>query len=71
MAASIVVRVRLGPLVFFEVHGASCKEVSEALEGYEVLSQKLDSFCSDLGERIYPDGMDKFDQKDMEAQNEV
>jgi hypothetical protein len=71
MAASIVVRIRLGPLVFFQIDGTNCKEVSEALEGYEELNQKLDALCSDLAERIYPEGMDHFDRKDMEDDHEI
>jgi len=58
MAASIVLRIRLGPLVSLEIEGEDCAEISTALEGYEKLNKLLDALCSDLAERIYPEGME-------------
>lgn len=57
MAASMVLRVRLGPLVFFEVEGENCREIIDALEGFEELNCKVDAMCSDLAERVYPEGV--------------
>ncbi len=71
MAASIVVRIRLGPLVFFQIEGTNCKEVSEAMDGYEELNKKLDAMCSDLAERVYPEGMEHVDHKTAEADYEI
>ena len=66
MAASIVFRIRLGALVYFQIDGANCKEVAHALEGYEELNEKLDAMCSDLAERIYPEGMENLKQDTTE-----
>lgn len=49
-------RIRLGPLVYVQVDGDNCAELSSALEGYEELNTKVDAMCSDLAERVYPDG---------------
>ncbi|GAB4381257.1 MAG: hypothetical protein Kow0042_31740 [Calditrichia bacterium] len=56
MSASLTLRIRLGPLVYLEVEGDNCEEISEALTGYETLNQKIDALCSDLAERVYPEG---------------
>lgn len=56
MAVSITLNVRLGPLVSLRVNGASCKELAEALEGYEDLNERVDALCSGLAERVYPEG---------------
>lgn len=56
MLASIMLRIRLGPLVSFEIEGDTCKEISDALDGYEDLNQRLDLMCTDLAGRVYPDG---------------
>jgi hypothetical protein len=47
-------RIRLGPLVYFEVDGDSCAELVTALEGFEELNAKVDAMCSDLAARVYP-----------------
>ena len=57
MSASIVLKIRLGPLVYFEVEGDNCTEISEALQGYQTLNQQINDMCSDLAERVYPDGI--------------
>jgi hypothetical protein len=54
--ASMSLRVRLGPLVYFEVDGDSCAELAMALDGFEELNAKVDAMCSDLARRVYPDG---------------
>jgi hypothetical protein len=66
MSASITITVRLGPLVSFEIVGESCRELSEALEGYEILNKQLDDLCGDLAERVYPEGMDRAEEKNAE-----
>lgn len=58
MSASMTLRVRLGPLVFFEVEGESCHEIAKALDGYKELNQTVDEMFSDLAERVYPEGVD-------------
>lgn len=58
MSVNITLKVRFGPLVSFEVTGDSCREISEALKGYEELNRQLDTMCSDLAGRIYPEGFD-------------
>lgn len=71
MPASIVVRVRIGPLVFFSIEGANCREVAEALDGYEILNNRLDGMCSDLAARVYPDGIDDAAAERMEDDDEI
>jgi len=57
--ASMSLRIRLGPLVYFEVDGDSCAELTSALDGFEELNEKVDAMCSDLARRVYPgDGTD-------------
>ena len=58
MAASIVLNIRLGPMVTFRIEGDNCQEILEALEGFTELNQRIDEMCSDLGERMYPEGFD-------------
>ncbi|MCK6586291.1 MAG: hypothetical protein HUU21_11615 [Polyangiaceae bacterium] len=57
MAASIVLKVRLGPLVSLDIHGNSCKEIMAALEGYKELNHHINEMCSDLADRVYPEGL--------------
>ena len=52
--ASMSLRIRLGPLVYFEVDGDSCAELTMALDGFEELNEKVDAMCSDLARRVYP-----------------
>jgi hypothetical protein len=52
---SITVRVQLGPLVSVQVEGHNCKEVSEALVGYEHLTKQVEGLCSGLAEKVYPE----------------
>ena len=54
--ASMTLRIRLGPLVYFEVDGDTCAELATALEGFEELNEKVDALCSDLASRVYRDG---------------
>jgi hypothetical protein len=51
-------RIRLGPLVYFQVEGESCQEITRALEGFDELNRRVDAMCSDLAERVYPEGVD-------------
>jgi hypothetical protein len=59
---SITVRVQLGPLVSVQVEGHNCKEVSEALVGYEHLTKQVEGLCSGLAEKVYPE--EERDHKD-------
>jgi hypothetical protein len=54
--ARMSLRIRLGPLVYFQVDGDSCGELSTALDGFEELNTKVDAMCSDLAARVYPNG---------------
>ena len=54
--ARMSLRIRLGPLVYFQVDGDNCAELSTALEGFEELNTKVDAMCSDLAARVYPNG---------------
>lgn len=67
MSASMTLRVRLGPLVFFEVEGDSCHEIAKALDGYEELNRTVDEMFSDLAERVYPEGVDVEDPYESAA----
>jgi hypothetical protein len=58
MSVSITLNIRLGPLVSLKITGDSCHDLAKALEGYDHLNVKLDALCSDLAERIYPEGVD-------------
>jgi hypothetical protein len=49
-------KVALGPFVTLEIEGSSCREISEALEGHEKLNLQLDEMCSNLAQRVYPEG---------------
>jgi len=68
MAASILLRIRLGPLVSFEIEGDNCEEITQALEGFDKLNQRLDDMCSDLAERVYPGGLETEEEKRQEVQ---
>jgi hypothetical protein len=54
--ASMSLRIRLGPLVYFSVDGENCHDLTAALDGFEALNAKVDAMCSDLAGRVYPDG---------------
>lgn len=58
MAVSITLSIRLGPLVSLRVTGKSCNELAQALEGYDDLNARVDGMCSDLAEKVYPEGME-------------
>ena len=65
MAVSITLTIRLGPLVSLKVTGQSCEELAQALEGYDHLNLRIDGMCSDLAERVYPEGVEmQFEQSD-------
>lgn len=57
MAASMILRIKLGPFVSFEVEGENCEEICQSLKGFEKLNEWVDSMCSDLVERLYPEGL--------------
>ena len=67
MAASITLEIKLGHMVSFEIRGASCKELTTALEGYDQLNLLLDGMFSDLAGRIYPEGVEPADEEGEEA----
>lgn len=66
MSGFIILKVRLGPLVSLELTGENCDEISDALKNYEQLNKKLEAMCSDLGERVYPEGMETNEQQKQE-----
>jgi len=68
MAVHITLKVRLGPLVSFEMTGQSCQELSEALKGFELLNQQIGTMCSDLAERVYPEGVQSEPKEESEVQ---
>lgn len=53
----MTLRIRLGPLVYFEVEGESCREIAQSLAGFEDLNRKVDAMFSDLAKRVYPAGV--------------
>jgi hypothetical protein len=57
VAAQISLSIRLGPMVSLRIIGHSCRELAEALEGYDDLNVRVDAMCGDLAERIYPEGL--------------
>lgn len=68
MSASIVLNIRLGPMVTFKIEGDNCDEILEALEGFNKLNQRIDEMCSDLGERMYPETSDSEGKEGQEVQ---
>ena len=52
---SIVMRMQLGPLVSIQIEGNNCREIAEALSGYEQLNKQIEGLCSGLADKIYPD----------------
>lgn len=58
MAATITLNIRLGPMVTFRIDGANCTEILRALDGFAELNERIDRMCSDLGERMYPEGLE-------------
>ena len=54
--ARMSLRIQLGPLVSFSVEGENCRELAAALEGFDDLNKTVDAMCSDLAERVYPEG---------------
>lgn len=67
MSASISLKIKLGPLVTFEVAGDDCEEICRALKGFQTLNMQIDEMCSDLAERVYPDGEDASQQTDPQV----
>ncbi|MBS0172100.1 MAG: hypothetical protein JSR62_17275 [Nitrospira sp.] len=67
MAASMILRIKLGPFVSFEVEGENCEEICESLKGFEQLNERVDGMCSDLVERLYPDGLAVESDSEQEA----
>ncbi len=68
MAASIVLSIRLGPMVSYRIQGDNCQEILEALEGFAELNQRIDEMCSDLGDRMYPEAPGPEFEQDQEVQ---
>ncbi len=54
--ARMTLRIQLGPLVHVQVEGESCADLAKALEGFDRLNKTVDAMCSDLAERVYPEG---------------
>ena len=55
MPANIILKMQIGPMVSLQVEGHTCREISEALEGYERLNHQVEHLCSTLAEAAYPD----------------
>jgi hypothetical protein len=69
MAALITLKIRLGPLLTIVAEGSDCQELQRALEGWEKLNVQVEGLCSDLAERMYPDGVPDDEVKGTE--NEI
>jgi hypothetical protein len=52
--ARMSLRIRLGPLVYFQVDGENCADLNAALSGFDELNERVDAMCSDLAKRVYP-----------------
>ena len=63
MSASMNLKIRLGPLVTLEVSGDNCEEIHSALQGFELLNEKIDAMCGDLAERMYPEETEDINQQ--------
>lgn len=70
MSVHMNVKIRLGPLVTVDINGANCGEIIEALHGHHELNKILDSMCSDLAERIYPEGHEMHAESEHEVEHE-
>lgn len=68
MSARMNLRIRLGPLVMLEISGENCEEIRHALKGFDLLNQEIDAMCSDLADRMYPEGQDSPAQSDFGEQ---
>lgn len=55
--ARMSLKIQLGPLVSFSVEGENCRELAAALDGFDDLNKTVDAMCSDLAERVYPEGV--------------
>ena len=53
--ANIILSIKLGPMVSFQVEGRNCAEITGALKGFEQLNHTVDAMFSDLAKRVYPD----------------
>ncbi len=71
MSVYVRLKVRLGPLVSIELSGENVKEIAAALKGYEDLNKQIDAMCSDLAERVYPEGVETAGMEKEEAEDEV
>jgi hypothetical protein len=56
---SIIMKMQLGPLVSIQIEGSTCKEIAEALQGYEQLNKQVEGLCSGLADKVYPDAEDE------------
>lgn len=70
MAVNITLSIRLGPLVSLKVNGASCHDIAKALEGHEQLNEQVNAMCSNLAERVYPEGFDLNTLREEEEEEE-
>lgn len=53
--ANIVLSIKLGPMVNFQIEGPNCTEITGALKGFEQLNHTVDAMFTDLAKRVYPD----------------
>jgi hypothetical protein len=50
----ISMSLQLGPMVKIDIHGESCSEITNALQGFEQLNKTVDAMFSDLATRVFP-----------------
>jgi N-acetylglutamate synthase/N-acetylornithine aminotransferase len=55
MPANITLKMQIGPMVSIQIEGQNCREISDALEGYERLNRQVEDMCSTLAEAVYPE----------------
>jgi hypothetical protein len=42
-------------MVSIQIEGQNCREISDALDGYEKLNRQIEDMCSTLAEAVYPE----------------
>lgn len=52
---SVNIRIRLGPMAEIEAAGKNCQELVDNLKGWHELNGIVETLCSDLAGRMYPE----------------
>jgi hypothetical protein len=55
MPANITLKMQIGPMVSIQIEGQNCREISDALDGYQKLNRQVEDMCSTLAEAVYPE----------------